>query len=339
MEPQRQRVLVDLGHALGERVPREVAPRRHVAVRARSSARRRVVHRLDQRARSGPRGRRARPASRWAGPSSTFTNDGGPPALAAITGTPQAIASTNTCPNDSLIEGMTITSEHARPSVSSPWPRHPTKNTSSTPSSTRHRVRVLALPLAGEAAPDHQRRRPREPLSRPRVGANEERHPLDLGEAPHEQQHRRGLAGLRVDEPGDVLLACRPRCPGSPPSRHPRGSSTSHSRQRARRSSGVSSRRSKRFRSTPLGTHVTLPGSTPSSRPASSRSCGEITMKRLLRGGPAAHLGDPVRRVLPLGGIGRLGPARGRSSSARCRAGGSRAGRPAAPWRRPRATA
>ena len=61
-------------------------------------------------------------------------NDGGPAAFAAITGTPHAIASMNTWPKDSAIDGMTITSVHASPAPSSEWPRQPTKNTSSMPS-------------------------------------------------------------------------------------------------------------------------------------------------------------------------------------------------------------
>ena len=169
----------------------------------------------------------------------------------------------------------TITSEQARPSPSSSCPRQPTKNTSSMPSRSDDRVRVLALPLAREAAPDHQRGGAFEAALRACVGADQQRDPLDLGEAAHEEQH--GRRARRCPDRAkrlQVAPRCRPRCPARRPRPTPGARSTSHSRQRARRSSAYSSPRSKRSRSTPLGIHSPRSRSTPQQPPPSSRSCG-----------------------------------------------------------------
>ena len=58
-----------------------------------------------------------------------------------------------------------------------------------------HRAqRVLALPLPREAAQQHERRRPLEALPGPRVRADQQRHPLDLGEPAHVEEHRAARA-------------------------------------------------------------------------------------------------------------------------------------------------
>ena len=72
--------------------------------------------------------------------------------------------------------------------------------------------RVLALPLAGIAAEQDEGGAVREAPARPRVGLDQQRQALDLGEAARVEQHRsvqRLEIGLRV---GD---ASRPR-PGPP---------------------------------------------------------------------------------------------------------------------------
>ena len=61
-------------------------------------------------------------------------------------------------------------------------------------------VRMLALPFARRAAPDHERSR--DGHARPRTGvrAHEQRHALEPEEAPDEHQDRAWCAGLRVEE-------------------------------------------------------------------------------------------------------------------------------------------
>ena len=68
-------------------------------------------------------------------------------------------------------------------------------------------VGVLALELVGEAADEHQRRALGEALTGLAVGLDQQRDPLDAGEAPDVEQHRAVVAGERRDVLGPVGAA------------------------------------------------------------------------------------------------------------------------------------
>ncbi len=230
--------LVELDAALGEAVPRVASRTCRAAFaprRARSPGARRPA-RSRRRAPSSSSGGTSQPSG---SPGTTLTKLGGPPLSVPITGRPHDIASRKTSPNGSAVDGATKQSAQARPSGSSPWPRQPAKKTPSTPSSVDDGVRVLALPLPGRPAPDHERRRHRHARAGARVGAHEQRHALERrGSA-----RRRSAPAARSPVAGSKNASQRPgaRSSGCCPARRSRPSpadrATSHSSQRARRSS------------------------------------------------------------------------------------------------------
>ncbi len=184
--------------------------------------------------------------------------------------------------------------------------------------------RVLALPLAGVAADEDQRGRRRHPLARLGERLEQQRQALDLREAADVDDHRpaaeRVQLGLPVADAAGLLAgppAARLLDEHAPPDRAAVDLD-------GRNVSG----------SKPLGSGLKRSESTPSSRTARSRLPGATT----IRSQRAAHVHSRCAQAAPC--AQRPGRARSpRASSARCRAGGRRPGRPARRARRRRSAA
>jgi hypothetical protein len=91
-------------------------------------------------------------------PSATIA--AGPCTREAITGRPQALASTRTSPNASATEGRTSASAAFSARGSSSCARQPGEEDLPVPDPQCRRERMLPLPLARMAADEHERRRP-----------------------------------------------------------------------------------------------------------------------------------------------------------------------------------
>ena len=85
-------------------------------------------------------------------------------------------------------------------------------------------TRVLALPLAGMAAPDHERAGPGELGPGPGERADQRGHALEAEEPADEEQH--GRVVVHAEQPVEVGVRVRAAFPAGPVSVQPCGSST-----------------------------------------------------------------------------------------------------------------